>query len=508
MAKDVKKKDAKVKGKESKLTPFEQELVETMKKVKGFKINSEANIVSIIYKNPDVLYNYDLKLESFSNNIWRVYFNIAQDLIVKEKKPVLDEITVGLYLEKHPKLKEKYDEYGGYETLQNAKEYVQIENFDGYYRELNKWNLIIELIKMKFPVGERLSDFADMAVEDIYNEMEARLNHVFINLEGDVKSYNLCENINELIDSLNEGANVGLPLNSSPILNNEIGGLNLGHIYMLGAGSGVGKTTTAIQWLLPSVLHHNEKLCFLVNEEDQTKIQREMIIWVANNIFKKELKKYKLRDGKFDAETMQLLRDCAKWLEEKKENRNITIIPIERYTTEIAIKIIKKYSSLGVTRFVLDTLKPSANSKTDMVWLEMQRDMVELYNCIKPTAKNVTLWVNYQLGKASTKQRYYTNESIGVSRSIVDVCSVNLMIRDVWIDELEGGKHEITGYKLEGKNKRTKIPFKLDKDKHYVAIFVTKNRFGSTQAFQVLAEHDLSTNTYIEKGICYIPIDF
>lgn len=505
MAKDVKSKGKK---KDVKLTAFEQELIETMKKVKEYKLLSEASTVAIIYSEPDVLYNYDLKLADFSNNIWKVYFEIAHSLIIKERKQVLDEITIGFYLEKHPKLKAKYDEYGGFETISNATAYVKIENFEGFYKELNKWNLIIELIKMKFPVSERLSEFADMTVEDIYNEMEAKLNHIFINVEGDVKSYNLCESLNELIDSLNEGSNVGLPLNGSPILNNEIGGLNLGHIYMLGAGSGVGKTTTAIQWLLPSVLHHNEKLCFLINEEDHLKIRREMLVWVANNIFKKELKKYKLRDGKFDEETMQLLRNCANWLEEKKENRNITIIPLERYTTEIAIKIIKKYASLGVTRFVLDTLKPSANSKTDLVWLEMQKDMVELYNCIKPTAKNVTLWVNYQLGKASTKQRYYTNEAIGVSRSIVDVCSVNLMVRNVFLDELDGGRHEITGYKLEGKNKLTKIPFKLDKDKHWVVIFVTKNRFGSTQNFQILAIHDLATNTYVEKGVCYIPMDF
>jgi len=490
------------------LSAFEQELVDTMKKVREYKLASEANIVSIIYSLPDTIHNYELKLEDFSNNIWKVYFAVAKDLLVNEKKHVLDEITVGLYLDKHPKLKSKYNEYGGYETIENAKSYIKEENMSGYVRELKKWNVVIELLKMKFPVQGKLSKFADMSAEEIYSEYEAKLNHLFLNVDGEVKSYNLCENLNELIDELNQGKNVGLPLCDSPLLNQLISGCNLGHINMLGAGSGVGKTTTAIRWLLPSIIEHDEKMCIIINEEDQTKIQKEMLIWVANNIFKQELKKHVLRNGNFDEDTMVLLRKCAEWLEEKKERKNITIIPLERYTTKIAIKIIKKYASMGCKFFLLDTLKSSSDSRTENVWLEMQRDMVELYDTVKPSAKNVSLWVNYQLTKASIKQRYLTNEAIGNAKSIVDVSSVNIMIRSPFDDELEGGKHEITGYRFEGKNKKSKIPFKLDKNKHYVIIFITKNRFGETQPYQIIAEHNLSTNIYKELGICYIIQDW
>lgn len=498
------------KDKKKEVTPYEEELIKAVKKVKEFKLSAEANVTSIIYKNYDVLYAYEnLKLKDFTNNIWKVYFTIAYDIIIKEKKQSLDEITVGLYLEKHDKLKVKYDEYGGYETIEKAKEYVKEENMSGYVNELHKWNVVLQLLKAKFPVHDKLSEFADMNAEQIYDYYETHLNHIFVNIEGEVKSYNACDNINDLIDELNKGVSIGLPLHGCNILNKEIAGLNIGNIIGLGGLSGAGKSTTAINWLFPSIIQNDEKLVFIINEEDQTKIQREMIIWVANNIYKANLHKYVLRDGKYNEETMELLRKCAKWIEEKKENRNITVIPFERYTTDLAIKVIKKYSALGdVKYFVIDTLKENADSNTDKAWLDMQRDMVKLYDVIKPSAKNVCLLVTYQLGKMATKQRYYTNNEIGMAKSIVDVMSVNLMLRQPFDDEYIGEKNEIKGFKLEGKRGLTKIPFKLNPEKKYIIVFITKNRFGATQPFQIIAEYDLSLNIYKEVGICHIPQDW
>jgi len=501
---------AKTKTLKKEPTAYETELINAVKKIKEFKLSAEANVVSIFYKNPDLLYAYEkLKTEDFSNNIWRVYFNIAHDIVIKEKKQSLDEITVGLYLEKHDKLKAKYEEYNSYDTIEKAKEYVKEENLSGYIDELYKWNAVLGLLKAKFPVYNQLSKFADMNQEEIYIYYETHLNHIFINAEGDVKSYNLCEGVTDLVDKLDEGQNVGMPLYNSPILNKEIGGNLDGHVSMLGALSGMGKTTTTIELILPQVLHYNEKLCIMINEEDKEKWQKELLIFVANNIYNGNMQKYKLRDGKFSPEDKELLKKCAKWIEDKKENKNITIIPFQKYTASQAIKVIKKYSSLGCTKFILDTMKASADTtSTDQIWNEMTKDSVAIYDCIKPAGKNVHIWITYQLGKGSTKQRYYTNDNIGLAKNIVDVASTNIMIRKPFDDEFEGGKNELKCFRLEGKNKLTKIPFKLEKDKHYSILFITKNRFGSTNEFQIICENDLSRNVYKELGIVNIPMDW
>lgn len=497
------------KSKDAKLTGFEQEQIETLKQISAYKEACEANIVSILYKNPNRIYESNLKLEDFSHNTWRVYFQIASDIILLEEKSILDDITVGLYLEKHSKLQVKYNDYGGYETIINASAYVKEENLNGYIKELHKWNAVMKLTKLKFPMKDRLSSYCDMTAEDIYNEMEALINHTFVNVESDVKSYNAFDSMSEFVEELNKGSGVGMEFYNAEILTREVGGFNCnGNILGIGANSGIGKSTMAINYVAPSVIKYNEKMVMIINEEDERKVKKELLVWVANNIFKEELHKYVLRDGNFSEEHKKLLKKCADWLEEKKENRNITIIPLEKYSVRTVIKIIKKYSSMGVKYFILDTLKESSDSKTDDIFKSMMRDMVDLYDVIKPSAKNVGLLVTYQLGKASIKQRYLTNNEIGQAKSVVDVMSVNLMMRRPFDDEFEGGKREITGYKLQGKNGKSKIPFKLNKDKNYMIMFIPKNRFGSTDAFQIISECDLSTNTYKDLGICNITQDW
>lgn len=495
--------------KKDKITPFQQVMLDAAKTVRDYKLSCEANIVSIFYCKPDLMYDYQLKLEDFTENTWRVFWQIAYDIVMVEKKAVLDDVTIGLYLEKHKKLQAKYDEYGGYDTIEKAKEYVKVENISGYVNELYKWNTIMQMIKNGFPVYDRIKEFTDMKLDEIYEEYEAMLNHIFVNASNEVNTYNACEGINEYIDSLNSGINVGLPLNCADILNKEIGGFNCnGNIYGLGANSGVGKSTTVMDYIIPSILKYDERVVFFINEEDQTKVQRELIVWVANNVLKLDLPKYKLRDGNFDEETLDMLRKTAAWIEEKKDKKNIIIVPLERYSVNIVIKLIKKYSALGIRYFVLDTLKESCDVITDETWKTMTRDMVKLYDVVKPTAKNVGLFVTYQLGKSSIKMRYYTNNEIGLGKSIVDVMSVNLMIRRPLDDEYEGGKREITGYRFEGKNGKSKIPFKLKRDKHYMITFIPKNRFGQTDAFQIISEFDFSTNTNKDIGICNITQDW
>ena len=490
------------------MTPFEKECVEVIKKINEYKLIAEANAVSTLYKNPDLIRETSLKLEDLSNNTWKVYFSIANDIINVEKKNTLDEVTVNMYLSKHDKLREKYDSYNGYETIDNAMAYIQEENYDSYVSEIKKWNAVIKLAKMGFPVKDKISEYVDETAEDIYNELEAWLNHTFVNVETEVKTYNACEGIYDLIDRLNQGSQVGMPLSDADILNKEIGGINFnGNIYGLGANSGVGKSTTAINYLMPTVLKHNEKMVMMINEEDQDKIKKELLVWVSNNIYKGNIHKYVLRDGNFNKDTLEILHKAAQYLEELKERRNIIIVPFEKYTAKAAIKVIKKYSSMGVRLFVLDTLKESTDSRNTETWKSMERDMVDLYDVVKPAAKNVALFVTYQLGKSSVKTRYLTNNEIGQAKNILDVFSVNLMMRKPFEDEFPGGAHEIKAFKVSDKA-NTKIPFKMEPDKHYMITFITKNRFGQTDAFQILSEYDLSTNLHKDVAICKIAQDW
>ena len=492
-----------------KLTPYQEELLKAEKTVKEYKLACEANIVSIYYKKPDLMYDFELKLEDFTENTWRVYWQIAYDIVIKEHKPVLDDVTIGLYLEKHSKLRQKYDDYGGYETIEKATEYVKTENLGGYIAELNKWNTVLMMLKNKFPVYDRLSEFADMSLDDIYVEYEAILNHIFINADEDIQSYSIEEGIDDLIDELNEGLAVGLPYYEMPLLNKETGGQLTGNITLVGGLSNMGKTTLVRSMCIPASIKNGEKLVIIINEEGRKKWQREMLVWVANNIYKFDLQKFVVRDGKYSAEVMDMLRKCANWIKEKASDNTVTIIPFNKYRTEKAIKVIKKYASLGVKYFILDTYKADSGSRSDKMWLEMQQSMVDIYDTVKTDGgKDVHIVVTFQLAKSSARQRFYSQDNIGQAKNIVDVASTCLMIRDVFEDEYTGEKNALKVYKLEGKNGKSKIPVNLDHDKHYQLIFIVKNREGAANNYQIVVEHDMSRNLLKEVGFTSVPVDF
>jgi replicative DNA helicase len=468
----------------------------------------EANIVSCIYKNPELIYESKLKLDEFSNNIWKVYFTITDDLILKENKTALDEITVGLYLEKHSKLKSKYDEYGGYETIVNASTYVNIDNFSGYVKELRKWIAVIKIAKRGFPVNDRLSEFCDMSAEDIYDEYNAFLNDSFLHIDNDIKSYDISDGIDELIDELDKGQAVGLPYHDMKIITKETGGQYLGSITLVGGLSNVGKSTFARTATIPSVLKYKEPIVIMINEDGKKKWQRELLVWVINNVFKEDIQKHIVRDGNFSSEVKLLLLKAKDWIKEQSDNHIITIIPFEKYKTSNAIKVIKKYSSMNVKYYILDTFKMDSGKVSDNSWLQMQQAMVDINDVVKPEVKNLHILITFQLAKGNAKQRYYTQESIGISKNIVDTASTCLMIRDLYDDEYTGEKRELKVYKLEGKNGSSKIPVKLSKDKHYQIVFIIKNREGAANQYQVVIEHDMSRNIMKEIGITNVPIDF
>lgn len=489
-----------------KMTAFEKEQLECAKKIQEYKLSSEANVVASIFKDPELIYNVDLTVDDFSNNIWKCYFAIAYGLIITEKKPSLDEISVGIYLEKHHKLRDKIEEYGGYSTIQDATTYVELKNFDSYVNDVKKFNVLLKLLKYGFPISEKLSEYIDKTIDEIYSELEMILNHTFINTESNVKSYNIFEDMEGYINSLDKGIDIGLPLHNSTLLNSEIAGMHLGTIMGIGASSGVGKSWLAFNYLIPSALQYNERVVVICNEEDEGRWRKELLIYVINNVFKHRFQKRELRNGQFSEEVWEWLREATTWIKERANQHIVTVIPLQSYNVDLAIKIIKKYSSaFGCKYFVLDTLKESNNTKTDDIFKSMTRDTIKLYDLIKPSNRNLFLMVTYQLNKSSNKVRHLTNLEIGMSKSIIDVMSTNILVRRPNYDEYEGESRSIQCYKEKA---GARISFPLRKDNNYFLIFLSKNRYGRTDAFQIVAKIDMSTNEYEEVGMCNILEDW
>jgi replicative DNA helicase len=345
-----------------------------------------------------------------------------------------------------------------------------------------------------------------MDVEQIYDEYAVMLNHIFANAETEVKSHSLSDGLDELIDELDAGIMIGIDYYEMPLLNHETGGRLLGNLDMIGAVSNLGKSTIARNLCIPASIKNKEPLCIIINEESVNKTKQEMLVWVANIVLKHDIQKYVVRDGKFTAETKAILKESAQWIRDNAEDL-IRIIPFQRYTVELAMKTISKYAHAGFKYFIIDTMKLNANSNGEVAWLDLQQSSVKLYDLIKPENLNVHVLFTYQLSKAAVKQKYLSQDSLGMSKSVVDVCSTAILARALHQDEFEGGKNELKVYRLDGKNGKTKLPVRLDKEKNYQIFFIAKNRSGST-SYQIVVENDLSRNKIVEVGICTVVQDW
>ena len=111
---------------------------------------------------------------------------------------------------------------------------------------------------MRCAVNDRLSDYCDMTAEEIYNEWEAA--DIFSNIDYDVKSYDICDGIYELIEKLDEGYAVGLPYNNMDIITKKLV-VNVGSITLVGGLSNVGKSTFARNAVIPTAIKRKRKNC-------------------------------------------------------------------------------------------------------------------------------------------------------------------------------------------------------------------------------------------------------
>ena len=367
----------------------------------------------------------------------------------------------------------------------------------------------MKLAEKGFPVNERLSNFADMYIEDIYDEYEIHLNNIFANADTSIKSYDISDGIDELIDKLNEGEAVGLGLNYLPMLNNELGGLHLGDVVLIGGVSNAGKSSFLRISVLSSIFDNDERIVLFLNEEGLGKWQREMLVWVANTVYKKDIQKYEVRDGKYNVETKALLLKCAQYLKDRKEKNQIIVVPLEKYSTSMVVKLIKKYSIIGIKYFAIDTFKmdnADGSMINDNTRLQMVQNMTTLYNTVKESCKNVSLICTVQLTKGSSKMRYLTLDAIGESKNIVDPCATALFIRNIFEDEFAGKSKALTVYKHQG----NRVPVILDPNKRYQIIFVAKSRESSAGmgSSQFVVEVDYSRNIMKEVGWTMVTPDF
>ena len=473
---------------------------------------SESYVVLSLYKDMDLMIQGNLSVELFGNKVWKYYFDLLERAMKKGIKKV-DSVVMGALVDEiGGETRDKYTEFGGFDTIEDGLEMVQVENLDSYLLQLSKINTILKLIKLGFPIKtvEVFDHFMAMSIEDIQKSFENDLANCFDGLDNGEKVEDLSDGLWDMVEEANKGVFKGFPY-ASKLLNHYTNGQSLGNITMLSANSGVGKTFITISQVLPPFIKNEfgkKRLTIMANEEDSRKWKQAIVVWVANNIFEGSFDKSRFNVGGFTKDELTLLKKAVKWFEDAVEKGQIEFVGFNNFSMSKAISIIKKQAKTKQTEyFILDTLKMDATSReSEQIWLQLQSNMVHLYDAIKSQTLNRHVFVTYQLGKSAMQRAYLDQSALGVSRNVVDVVSTLLIARKAHDNEKrkngasEGGL-QVREHGMEGVVKY------MEEDKDYFIIFPAKNRFGTTNE-QMVFEVDMARNIIKDFGYVRIQQDF
>lgn len=464
------------------------------------KNTAESYVVLSIYKNTELYFDNKLSTDDFHDPIWKFYFALAKKAIESEKKK-LDEIVIGLLVSENETLQKMYDDYGGFNTISNGITFVQEENFNSYLVEVKKFNALLRLHDFGYPIMQKFEVYRGMTVDAIQQALEGALSAVFADVEVEEKLEDLSMGLWQTVMDAHEGKSRGFPY-ASNLLNDYVNGMLVGNVTVMSANSGMGKTFFTLSQVLPNIIEFKERLLILANEEDSSKWKREIITWAVNNITGGDFRKNRFNKGHFSDDELKTLKTGVDWLNEAMKEGYITFVNFNSFSMNKAIKTIKKHVAIYNTKyFILDTLKLDSDAVNSdaQAWLSLQQNMVKLFDVIKPSNLNRHVWVTYQLGKSAMMSRFLSQNSLGVSKNIVDVVSTLLLMRKALDSEKEGGKNELQVKTKEGIKK-------MSKDKEYFIIFLGKNRMGETHR-QLVFEVDMGRNIVKDFGTCLIEND-
>ncbi|WP_242403949.1 replication protein [Paenibacillus pini] len=469
-----------------------------------------------------------MKKETFTKATWYFYYDIGKEMYNSGIR-LFEDTAVYSFLVSRPdefgkeSLIETYNKYKGYQTIHELMEESSIENAndDFHFSEIQKYESLRNMQKdnlLNIHSKEFIKKLADMSLQQLHTYCQHKFKTAFSHVNsGEVVIYNLTEDMIQMVEELDLGEEVGLPLYESPRLTKKINGQKLGNLMYLVLSSGVGKSSIVTEKFVLSIFDHNvkalnpdsglsfEKAMIFVNEEGKKRWQARLLATVASRILHKPIPRDVVNKGKFSKETKATLLEAAKWLTQNQPDF-IKLVVLKKYRIEDVISNIELHRPLGYKHIYFDTFKPDLSKQNVDRWLAFSNSAQDLHDCIKEENYNCAALATVQM-KIGKEFRYIDLDSIGKSPEIVEVAAVVMAGRLIFADEYQGMKKALFCYNWEKNDfdgKWHKKEYELDPEKKYLILFLPKNREGSEDE-QIVFEVISDLNIWKEVAFVQVP---
>lgn len=415
----------------------------------------------------------------------------------------LDEVTILSNLSQDAI--DKYEDMGGWDSIQHQIDIINTQNFDTYIDILYRENILLHMHSDGFNLlkeidvnGKKiipLKLFRKMTAEEVTDWYDARISSYGTGYSSKVLEEEEIDFDDEFIESCKEGEENGVPfdiagydingeeINCFPFLSRQIMGLLEGTFTMMGGFSSVGKSSWWVTVLM-SLLHYDRKILIISNEESVKKFKVKFMIWLLgkrNRYFK--LTKKKMTSGDINAESRDQLTQVQKFWRENYKGK-VKFISIN----DADMRVVKKKIRENVLRYgydcvLYDTFKiQESDFEGTRQDLSLVRDSRELDKIAKKY--NIIMLASVQLAERLKGKLFLDSSVLSNSKQIKEILENLFLMRTVYDEELdEKNKLYCRPFRLKKVNdKWIEEEYAPDRNAVYRALFVEKTRNGNNSS--------------------------
>lgn len=338
---------------------------------------------------------YQLEPTDFPQHIDKLIFSAIYNLYAGGAEKIRT-IDIDSYLGENENTKAVMESNGGLQFVQDCEAYGEPSNFGYYYNRLKKFNLLRDLQKdgrdiSKFycedPLNEHYEEinakFERLTATDIFNQIKgemAELENKYV-INNVVEESNAADGIRDLIKTLSKTPEIGVQLQGE-MFNTICRGGRKGKLYLLSAGSGVGKTRTMVgnackiaypvrydnkynKWVYTG---EPEKVLYVMTEQDTAEIQTMILAYLTG--YNEDLFTY----GSYTDEHMDRIMKAVDIMEKYKDNFIFARIPDP--CASVVKNLFRRYNlQHGVENFFYDYIFSSPAMLNEYRDLKLREDV-------------------------------------------------------------------------------------------------------------------------------------
>jgi replicative DNA helicase len=421
------------------------------------RINAEASVIGILWKDPLILDEVSLSSTDFLSKDGRFYFGIERQLRAKNLNE-FDEVAVISNLSEETL--EQFNERGGYKAIDNIATIVSLKNRDSILDELYKYNTILKLhdsgfnLTKKIQIGKRemapLDFFKSLTSVEVVEWYEAQLNKMYaggydVKLLEDVD----IEITDEFLESLANAEEYGTPyayagedingdtMNVFPYLSSLTLGFTRQASHYIAGFSSSGKT--AMWCSIAMAMAKEEKILIICNEQSSKVWKINMILFILYKHFKEYgITKSNLMAGKLTDENKAMLQKAKKYFNDNYKGR-MHFIQLSENSFDVVKAKIRFYAlQYGYSMVIFDTLKISDSNKRDSnvaAWEELVQYSRDLDILAKKL--NLIMCASVQLTQSQKGSLFLDSNMLSGAKGMVEQLDTLLCLRDVYKEELD-----------------------------------------------------------------------